>query len=87
MQVSMANQQHKAEAYRVTTEEVKDSLEWLEEQYKEENAFVGGQRSEVKEIRFKVQDASSAMKDEDILRKFREAQSLSIESSNEKPSH
>lgn len=66
--------------YRVTTEEMKQSLEWLEDEYKQDNAFVGGQRSEVKEIRFKAHDVSmiKAIEDKEILRKFVEARSLDI---------
>lgn len=74
----MADTISKTQPYRVSTDEVQKSLEWLEEEYKTANMFVGSQRSEVKEIRFKAQDASS-IKDEDILRKFREAQALDIQ--------
>lgn len=77
MALTTANHPHKTEPYRVTSEEVKQSLDWLEEEYKVDNTFLGSQRSEVKEIRFKVQDSPS-IKDEDILRKFQEAQALDI---------
>lgn len=73
----MVDQQRKFVPYRVSTEEVRQSLEWLREEYDQDNLFVGSQRSEVKEIRFKLHDVP-AIKDEEIHRKFMEARSLHV---------
>lgn len=87
MQPDMVGLSHKIMPHRVTTEEVKESLEWLDQEYASNNTFLGSQRSEVKESRFVPSQEVHSIEDADILRKFREAKTLDIHTDEEDTRH